>query len=209
MSAGQLEKTMLQDLSGADHLLSPPQPPTAAAIGAIGGGKHVMRESVTAIVDTSFEGSSNWSAISGQLENVMFQNYSNSCDPQPQPCHSDSITALELSKGSGVGDAKAAGARVLLIRDAAWSVRTEKHAEGTCTPCQIMRTTQGFIAGQDCMFFHLPHFPKKDHSRKRPCKTRREQCKKIFALVATLFDPQAALASSSGSSARRCFVVSL
>jgi len=178
----------------------------ASAVGAKVG--HVIWGSVNAFPDNSGEVSSCRSVSSGQLENVMFQDWSGSGESvsHSQTIHSDSVNAQRLSKSSSIsnnnagcnsgtdaiaalleaGNDQAQEARAVLIRDGMWSVGSENHIEGTCRPCHYVHAARGCASGQDCTFCHLPHVQASNRSRNRPCKKKREQCKKILDLVSNI-----------------------
>jgi len=137
------------------------------------------------------------SVYSGQLANVMFQDWSGSGESQSQShsLQSDSLAAQRLSKedsnssssehwpGSNSGIDQAAEARALMTRDGMWSKGSERHSEGTCKPCHYVHTSRGCNSGQDCTFCHLPHVQTSNKGGNRPCKSKREQCRKILGLI--------------------------
>jgi len=160
-------------------------------------GNHVIWGHVRKIRDNSAdtevtEGSNSCQQFSGQLENVTFKDWSGSADSTAQ---SDATTMQKLSTGRrAVAELAAQGpfisrrseARALLIRDGWWSIGSERHTEGTCKPCHYVHGSQGCSMGKECNFCHLPHVQSSNKSRNRPCKSKREQVKKILNLVSSM-----------------------
>eukprot|EP00929_Paragymnodinium_shiwhaense_P083707 TRINITY_DN44702_c0_g1_i1.p1 TRINITY_DN44702_c0_g1~~TRINITY_DN44702_c0_g1_i1.p1 ORF type:complete len:268 (+),score=38.96 TRINITY_DN44702_c0_g1_i1:71-874(+) len=60
------------------------------------------------------------------------------------------------------------------------SVGSAKHAAGTCRPCLHISARTGCKSGRNCSFCHIAH--EKKH-RRRPCKAKRDHCKRLVAMV--------------------------
>jgi len=153
-----------------------------AAIGAAAAlaNSHVIWGSVDANPDSSAATSDSWPVFSGQVENVTFRDWSGSSKESLSQSKSFQSVAALLDSD------KAPEARALLTRDGWWSAGSEKHTDGMCRPCHYVHAARGCKDGKDCSFCHLPHVQSSNRSRNRPCKTKREQCKKILGLVASV-----------------------
>jgi hypothetical protein len=66
-----------------------------------------------------------------------------------------------------------------------YSKGSKLHDIGRCKPCHYVISRSGCFNGADCSFCHLSH-PRK--SRPRPCKTKREQCKRIVDMLEEVAD---------------------
>jgi hypothetical protein len=87
----------------------------------------------------------------------------------------DSAVGSDLA-GRGKGDSEQAKLAKL-----DWSLGTERHAAGNCTPCCFHNAKEGCSKGINCRFCHAPHVRR---HRARPSKNSRLQCKR----VAEMFD---------------------
>jgi len=146
-------------------------------------------------------------AYAHQGLNVTFRDWSSSGESgsHQQSNHSDPVVAQGLTRGSNsssrpicnsgsgcvatlpdAGNDKAQEIRELLARDGVWSIGSEKHCEGTCRPCHYSHTVRGCSSGQNCRFCHMPHVQTNSKSRNRLSKTKRDQCKKVFNVVASM-----------------------
>lgn len=94
-----------------------------------------------------------------------------------------STSMLDLENGSASwpdasgGEAAAQAAQV-------WSVGSELHQSGQCKPCVYFNNEAGCLKGSKCKFCHLC---RKRKGRQRPCKSTRNQCKQVAALLDTVF----------------------
>lgn len=70
-------------------------------------------------------------------------------------------------------------------REPQYSKGSKLHGIGRCKPCHYVTSRGGCFNGVDCPFCHLSH-PRK--SRPRPCKTKREQCKRIVDMLEEVAD---------------------
>uniref|UniRef100_A0A7S3RBJ4 C3H1-type domain-containing protein n=1 Tax=Strombidinopsis acuminata TaxID=141414 RepID=A0A7S3RBJ4_9SPIT len=60
-----------------------------------------------------------------------------------------------------------------------WSEGAELHSVGRCKPCLYMNTDQGCSHGRSCRFCHVAVHTRR--SRQRPCKSARNQLKRVVA----------------------------
>eukprot|EP00929_Paragymnodinium_shiwhaense_P112887 TRINITY_DN8114_c0_g1_i2.p1 TRINITY_DN8114_c0_g1~~TRINITY_DN8114_c0_g1_i2.p1 ORF type:complete len:263 (+),score=26.01 TRINITY_DN8114_c0_g1_i2:90-791(+) len=63
------------------------------------------------------------------------------------------------------------------LDDDTYSVGTELHASGRCSPCIFVGTARGCRNGRDCDHCHMPHVRPKVS---RPCKAKRERMNKFL-----------------------------
>jgi len=68
-----------------------------------------------------------------------------------------------------------------------WSEGSRIHAEGCCKPCHYVHIGEGCVKGASCEFCHLPHLRK---NKARPCKTKRQHCKRFVTALANIADVQ-------------------
>uniref|UniRef100_A0A7S1ADB6 C3H1-type domain-containing protein n=1 Tax=Noctiluca scintillans TaxID=2966 RepID=A0A7S1ADB6_NOCSC len=60
------------------------------------------------------------------------------------------------------------------------------HDAGTCVPCHFHLTNKGCAKGSSCAFCHLTHA----RGPTRPCKKKRERCKKTLDMLEAACDPE-------------------
>uniref|UniRef100_A0A7S1AIL7 C3H1-type domain-containing protein n=1 Tax=Noctiluca scintillans TaxID=2966 RepID=A0A7S1AIL7_NOCSC len=60
------------------------------------------------------------------------------------------------------------------------------HENGTCVPCHFHLTTKGCVKGTACAFCHYSH----QRGPTRPCKKKRERCKKTLDMIEQRCDPE-------------------
>eukprot|EP00929_Paragymnodinium_shiwhaense_P049192 TRINITY_DN24828_c0_g1_i1.p1 TRINITY_DN24828_c0_g1~~TRINITY_DN24828_c0_g1_i1.p1 ORF type:complete len:261 (+),score=42.87 TRINITY_DN24828_c0_g1_i1:168-950(+) len=60
------------------------------------------------------------------------------------------------------------------------SIGSISHTNGNCKPCFRLSSEGGCNKGYHCEFCHLDHVRK---TRRRPCKAKRDQCKRLVAMV--------------------------
>mmetsp|Transcript_77807 Transcript_77807/g.241796 ORF Transcript_77807/g.241796 Transcript_77807/m.241796 type:complete len:259 (+) Transcript_77807:111-887(+) len=65
-----------------------------------------------------------------------------------------------------------------------YSAGSKLHDSGGCRPCHYVATKTGCKNGADCTFCHLDH-PKR--FRPRPCKSKRNKCKRIAGMLDMVF----------------------
>eukprot|EP00931_Biecheleriopsis_adriatica_P068805 TRINITY_DN42704_c0_g1_i1.p1 TRINITY_DN42704_c0_g1~~TRINITY_DN42704_c0_g1_i1.p1 ORF type:complete len:305 (+),score=51.83 TRINITY_DN42704_c0_g1_i1:37-951(+) len=64
-----------------------------------------------------------------------------------------------------------------------WSVGSEEHGSGQCSPCLYLLVKNGCRHGTNCKFCHMEHDEDRRKSRHRPCKAVRKQCRKLLSRV--------------------------
>lgn len=131
----------------------------------------------------------------GVLDHVIFKDVSNShsSDKEGESTSGDKDDRDEElnSNGKALGEIKEAetdeepgiGSGDPGAPEAVWSIGSEDHATGQCSPCRFAVSGRGCSKGKDCSFCHLSH---SKSAFARPCKSKRIRCKKFVKSLVSL-----------------------